>query len=289
MPDLGSSSYFRDVIIRNVKWAKNISTDIISASLSLDIGQVSELTIEVDDPKWATFKASHLPLGAHVSYHDFRFNVARYELTAGGGEGGFTIVARPRVVRNLKNRKGKLVMNNVSPSRFVALETRAAGGKAICQPSNVRQQVVRDVQVPGQEGNADTSSWSTFQRLANELGFIVYESAGIIYFGKPTWLVKRNPVHKVSWTFGADDPPSRAVSIPTGYRSLDDMGRATVDVTVPIERANEFRVGHSIRLTGVPRFSDERFIINTIDYPLVQDGGDVAINATTPFNPEKEK
>ena len=261
------------------------SANVRSADMSMSTTQTIEMSIEVDDPGWAYFNKWNLQLDTRVNYQDLALTIASIETNEGDGQGGFTIRARPHYVRRLKRRRGTMVLKKVSPSDFVASECRAIGAKYVVQPSSKRSSVARDTPPKGTKSGDDYSSWSTFTRLASEVGFLCFEVGGTVYFGRPSWFAKRMPKIKVRW--GGHDDKIDAVKIPVCSRSLDDDGRATINVEVPAERSREFRPGYLLSLSGVPRFSGTYFITN-VDFPLAGLEGTVTITAETIHDPKPQ-
>lgn len=278
-----SVEIFKSVKIVNAKWSRDMSASIINARLTMSIQEITELTIEFDDPGFKVLSDSKLPLGAEVIYGKHRLVISDIETGEGGGEGGFTIRCRPRVVHRLKNRKGKMVLRNLSPSEFIKRETEAAGGTAVVQSSARRNNIARDVPESGNEGTKNNSSWTTFNRLANELGYAVFEVGGTIFFGKPTWLMKKNPRVAAHWLGRKAKESQRVTKFPECIRSLDEDGRAEIRISVTTERAHLFYPGYKLSLSGVPRFGGN-YLITEVEYPL--DGSDdPSITAQTPKDP----
>jgi hypothetical protein len=270
-----------DIIIKNASWSAQVGDDAMSADVSMDTEQVTELTINIDDPNFSILNKSNIPLGAQVIFRDLKLSVASVEVNDGGGEGGMTIKARPDIVRRLKNQRGSRSMHNVSPSAFVAAEVHAASGTYLTEPSAKRATIARDVTPKGQQDDVTLNSWSTIQRLAGEIGFIAFEMGGVIYFGKPSWFLQHMPKVTVDFSKKSDDLGT--IGFPTCNRSLDNEGRASIDLDVPLERANSFRPGYGLVLKGIPRFSATYFI-KSVSFPVVGDGT-VHISAETPHDP----
>lgn len=278
------------IVLRNGKWSDNVSTDTISAKVEMTTDEVTQLTIAIDDPGLKILSKSHLPLGAPMTYQKLKLSIASIEV--GGDESEtLTVVARPRVVRALKKRRGKMVMKGLSPSEFVRIETEKAGGEAVCQSTSSRTSIARDVRPKGEDSGDQYSSWSTFQRLAGEVGFIVFEYGGKIYFGEPTWLIKRHTAQVVRWD---SDPADRdegktyATAIPNCRKSEDDEGRSTVTLSVDRKRAHLFRPGLGVRLEGVPGFN-KTFLISAVAYDIASAETDVEITAVTPHDPTPQE
>lgn len=287
MATFTTADLFNRVIIRNAQWSANVTRDVTDASVVMEVDRVTQLDISIDDPGFSFLRESNIPLGAPVEFEGLRLAMSSIETVEGGGEGGIRLQARPMVVHKLKKRRGTMVTSNLSPSQWVSREVEAVGGKAVVQASNKKSQIARDVPPKGKPPSDEFSSWSTIKRLADEVGYVAYESNGVVYFGKPTWLVKRNPVHRVLW---GSDPGDRgsvryATTIPQCRRSIDDNdGRATVRVTVDPERARDFRPGDVLRLEGVPRFKGDYFITE-VSFDIAQ-SDQVTVSAETPHDPD---
>lgn len=190
------------------------------------------------------------------------------------------VSARSLGWRRLKQAKGALVRRNLSPTEFAALEAKAAGLRFVGEASARRRQIAR------QTGDQAETSWDTIQRLAQEIGFIAFEAAGILYFGRPTWLVSRSGARRWSVTWSPD--PAQVspglVGVPECRRSEDDAS-AAAEVTVDLvaEDADQIRPGDVLALAGVPTFSAS-YLVTSVRIPL-DDTRPVVVSAQTPVNP----
>lgn len=275
------------------EWGFNLASNVRSATAELSIEQISQVTFEVDDPDYKILSRSRLPLGADIGVMDEQLSIAAIETNAGDGEGGFSIVCRPRLVRKLKERKGASVERNLSPSDYIRQETAAVGGRSRVQPSAKRSQIARDVKQKGDPDSEENSAWTTFQRLADELGYVVYESGGMVYFGQPTWLLANNGRLNAYWAADEDDRGQRHLTAyPIIRESIDNIGildgliQATFEV--PLEQAHWFRPGRGVNLHGMPRYS-RPYLITTVTFPLAGSGSEVVVEAQTPKNPLPQK
>lgn len=277
-------SSYKGIKVNGGTWNADISESITSAEMSLSTSQVNQLTIACDDPDYSFINRHRIPMNTWVSYENLKFSVASLETNAGGGEGGFVITCRPRAIRKLKERKGKKTMKNVSPSGFVKEECRLAGIPCTVQPSARRKSVSRDVTEKGQQGSVEeNNTWTTFNRLAEELGFICYELEGRIYFGQPTWFAQTAYVTRVE---GYKTTRGYAVTqIPTCVRSQDNNNKVTISFTVPIERQADFRPGRIVDFHGVPGFTGKYFI-TSVTFDLAGGINEIDVDAETPSNPD---
>lgn len=263
-------------------WSADISESIISADISLSVSQVNQLTIVCDDPNFAFISKYRIPMETWVEYDKLKFSVASIEMNAGGGEGGFVLTTRPRAIRSLKKITGKKSMKNASPSMFVIEECRQAKVKCVVQPSARQSSISRDVTEKGQQGSEEeNNSWSTFNRLAEEIGFICFELEDVIYFGQPTWFAQQA---KIVRAWYKDDTGYGVNDIPVCTRSMDNHNRAVVNFTVPFERQGDFRPGRIVDFRGVPGFAGKYFITE-VSFDLAGGSNEVDVTAETPSNP----
>ena len=281
------------VNLRAGEWGFNLANSVEGATAELTMEQVSQVTFSVDDPDFQILRRSKLPLGADIGVMGERLSIAAIETGAGGGEGGFDIICRPRLVRKLKERKGAAVVSNISPSDYVRRETEAVGGRAHVQSSAKRGQIARDVKQKGDPESEENSAWTTFNRLANELGYVVYESSGTIHFGQPTWLMANNTRLNAYWTSNENRRGRRHLTdFPVIRESVDNFGildgliQATLQI--PLEQAQYFRPGRGVSLHGMPRYS-RTYLITSVSYPLAGGGTEVTVEAQTPKNPLPQK
>lgn len=277
------------VMFFGAKIKRDVRKFMIDSTLDSSIDQVTQIDITFLDPGLEKMASGLYKPKIPVAYEDYRLEVAAVNIDEQSTKEKVTVSCRPRIVRKLKNRRGKKVMRNTSPSDFVKAECKAVGAKFVVQPSAKRRQIARDVKAAGEsqreERSTDTvpSSWTTFQRLADDIGYIVFESAGIIYFGKPSWLLKqgKSKAIPVNWMTG---PEKYLVNkVPVCDKSTD-YAATTVRVNVPIKRAREFRVGRIAKLKGVPGFNGF-YLVESLNYSLLG-GTDIEVGLTSPIDPE---
>lgn len=272
---------FSGIKITGGKWRADVSNAITSADMSLSISQVNQLTIACDDPGFEFINKYRIPMDTWITYDSLKFSVASIELNEGGGEGGFVLTARPRAIRTLKRRTGKKTMKNVSPSTFVKEECRLAKIKCVVQPSAKRSSVSRDVTEKGQQNSEEeNNTWTTFNRLAEELGFVCFELEDCIYFGQPTWFAQNARMVRA----GYRDGEYSTTDIPNCTRSQDNHNRAVVTFSVPIERQADFRPGRVLDFRGMPGFTG-RYFITEVGFDLAGGTNEVSVTAETPANP----
>lgn len=269
------------VKLTSKKHISQLEKHLISMDISRTMGQVSELSVIVDDPNYALLRTIGEPLGAAVATMGLNYIVDSFDMDAGGGQGGMTLNCRPKSVRDLKNRRGALVMNRVSPTTFVQREVQAVGGRFVGQPSAVRSRVARDV-----ESNTDDekpSSWTTIRRLSEELGYSYYEDGNVFYFGKPTWLV--NNIGRIRINYNDPVRSNRPTTLPKMSASLDEPDGAEYSLSMGIEHAIDMKPGMRVDLTGFPT-RNTAYLLSSIDHPIYGSSGDVSMTLKKPVDPE---
>ena len=284
---LDNTPSLSNVVIQSSKMRSNIRDAVTSATVDLSVDQVSQLTFELLDPGFTILKSGVFAMGNSVSYGDLKFNVAGVDVDSESGNEKVTIKCRPRVVNLLKKRVGTKVLKSASPSDFVRAECKAVGAKYLIQPSGKRKQVARDKVKSGEKYEADDkpSSWTTFRRLADELGFVVFECSGVIYFGKPTWLLSKSKASPMLVTWKGKYSRYEAEKVPNCSKSVDNR-ETTVSVILPLERTKEARVGRTLQLSGVPYFNGY-YLIDSVDFDLAGETNRLQVKASTAIDPEK--
>lgn len=282
------------VIVRGSQLRLEVQEAVSDASLSWATDQVTELSLTVADPEFAIWRTGQFARDTLVVYRDppakdVRLRITAVDLDGGSaGTGGFVVKARSEAAWKLKRRQGPLVMPKASPTQFVEAEAKACGLKVVAQPSATRVQVARDVPAEGEgsRGSQRPSSWTTIQRLAGELGYLVFEFGDTIYFGKPSWLMARpgEPVTvSVPFSRGVAEQYA-AISIPQISVSEDAEEPVTVQgVELHRSRASEVRPGKVLHLRGLHPFI-VKYLITSLELPLLGTGN-VTFSASTPIDP----
>lgn len=274
------------VIFFGRKFRSDERDALINATIDMSIDQVSQVEFKFSDPGW-----QHLAQGIYqpdipVTYEDLLLDVATVETGSEEGSEVLDVKCRPRIVRQLKKRKGIKVIKDASPTEFIKSECKELGIKVIAQDSAKRKQVSRDVK--REKGDYEPpSSWTTFKRLADEIGFSMFEAANVLYFGKPKWLMERQTDELVvGWRTG--EPHTQALLVPECDRNEDDEeNMVNVKVRVQSNYGRTFRPGMVMRLKGMPTFNG-RYLVKSVTFSLLIDDY-VDIEAGTPVNPGQGK
>lgn len=276
-----------NVYLRGGGLSKQLAEAVTSASFSASLTDISQVDITFTDPGWALLKSGIFSINASVDIESYQMEIASISTGSDADEvENVNIKCRSRVIRKLKNRRGARVMRNVSPSEFVISECKAVGAKYRVQGSSKRKQVARDVPKDGQqEVSNPPSSWTTFKRLADEVGFVMFETAGVIYFGKPSWLISEGGS---AWQYfryksGKDDN-GRVYSVPEADRSEDSTAES-VKFTVHTNSLDWVKVGGRFNLSGVPTF-ETNYLVSSVSIDMTDPRNLVDVTGVLASNPD---
>lgn len=276
------------LIARGGKLEANVAERVTSGGIELTTAEASQMTLTLVDDSDLNVLGSRLfdpgtpdKAGSRLDFAGLRFEVRAVDIAPRGDDHVLTVTARPLGIGRLKRARGAKVRKNLSPTAWVRAEAKAAGLNFVGQPSAKRKSIARKGSA---DGEAAESSWDVITRLAGECGFIVFEADGVLYFGKPTWLVKQLETFRVVWKGEATGNVLDA--LPVCRRTGDDAKRlATVNALLRGEAAEALTPGLALDLAGVPTFEDT-YLIDRIYLPFAE-GAAVEVDAVTPIDPEK--
>lgn len=291
------ASKLQALIVRGNRLSARVQDAVTSASLSWSTTEITQLSLTVADPGFELWREAVFAKGSTMIFRqaglpDLTLRIASLTVDGGpAGTGGFQVMARSNGVHKLKQRRGPKLMKNVSPTDFVRSECRAVGLKFVGQPSAKRGQVRRDLPQKGQasQGAAKPSSWTTFQRLASELGFYCFEFADTVYFGKPTWLINRSKDNATQVALPLPGAPEvwMAQSIPSINESEDaEVAVEVSGIQLHLSRYKDCRPGRALRLRGLPPYNDH-YLTTSMNVNLLGVGS-IDLSASTSVNPKPQ-
>lgn len=290
---------------------------ILSGTVELTAAEISEISVALNDDENLSFIGSgQIGLGSLAQLGEVALVVAEYETAQGPATPQMRLKIRSRGGQAMKLNRGPLDIFTGSPTEFMAARAAANGLAFVGQGSARRPQIARTY-VPGVPDQQE-SDWDVGKRLAGEVGYWMFESAGTLYFGRPTWLVNHLVTVKVGWNLGWDDEAFDAEEMPNCKRGFDAMvtiaaappvgfvatnqgdqevsalgtGRmfgqsvrqSAISFKLPRWRGERVRAGMKAVLAGVPGFAGA-YIITKVTWPL--DGGleMVSVDALEPLDP----
>lgn len=307
-----------------------------SMRFDLSSEAVTELTVTYDDPDlWASYvEAEATGVGRLATWHDLVFEVdERNEQGTGNGmtleltlrsAHGLAMAdleAYPRENASPTTYVEDLVAGANGPTQAVGAAIVAAGPTArtlfVGQGTATRTSVgptddaAAAAVAAGTSGteSVDTTSTPTTppsylevtETLAEQEGFLAFETAGVFFFGKPSWIVDKTPNVRVGWrgSFAGNprldslEPPSirywrvaeKDAATNAYYGTEDPIGRnrATVTCKLPPERGRRVRPG--FRLTYATPLRDVTFLVTEVSWDTGTDDG-VSVTAELPADPK---
>jgi cell wall-associated NlpC family hydrolase len=310
-----------------------ITPRVTRVNVSLSTQLQSQVTIDIEDPDFRLLGSGIFQGQPHVNYKGLRLELAGVS-TITRGRGAVSLKARSSLVQQLKRRRGPLTIIGDERS-FIGYECAQVKLPFVTVPLKdtdfigpaLTKRVSRDWQPYTQQStitDADEipSSWTTFKRLADQRGWLLFEANNVLYFAPPSWLftqssmvrVRYAPTDKlrdIKWKATRSDERTRAVVVDENggqyWRTLvatgdfdpgivdvlevpvfdhsSDRIETTVSFKIAVKDVLHFLPGKVIDFHGVPYF-DGLYLCMGVDYDLT--GPDATITAQTPVDPQPQ-
>lgn len=317
---------YADVIIRNHR-VLDIAKRVTKMHLSLSASEQSQLTIEVEDPDFRLLGSRLFHGQPAVSFQGLRLEIAGVA-TIARGRGALSLACRSAKVQALKRRRGPLTVLGDDRS-FMAYECQKVGLPFVANEGDFGPfsagRVSRDWQ-PYQQVTIDSadeipSSWTTFKRLAQQRGWMLFEASNVLYYAPPSWLFENASIVRVRYAgnrkqLATKAPKSHTTTygvvldsngaqywkslVSTGdvdagviyvleqptFNHSSDRVETTVSFKVATGHEDHFFPGKVVDVSGVPGFAG-LYLIQTVDYDL--DGNDITVTAQTPVDPQPQQ
>lgn len=314
-------SRYEGVLMRGARVVAAIQDHVSGMTMDLTSDQLSQLTINVIDPGFEILGSGVFAGAPTLAYQGVNFILADVQTRSNGDIEALTIVARSYAADKLKRQRGPFVMNHpgTSAAGYVKAECSRANVPVIVQETLAVPQVSRDVAPYVQPTTLTApdeipSAWTTIKRLAQEYGYLCFESGGIVYFCSSSYLFERARICRVHYgelprkatplstrqaqgvvadpatgkqtleTITArgtsDDVVIRTITVPECEYSRDSY-ETTVRVTLPIQAEGHVLPGYVMELTGVPYFSG-LYLVKNVSYSL--DAATLSVTAGTPID-----
>lgn len=271
------------LLVRGAQLGADVAEAVTAASLDLTTSEVSELSLSIADPGLKLLAArlftagTPTQAGSRITYGPLSLEVRSVEVNSGPS---LTILARDAGAYRLKRTRGVLVRRGLSPTQAAQLDARAAGLGFVGEPSPKRPTVAR---------TKDESAYDSAARWAEELGYSFFISAGVVYFARPSFLVRRPAKLVLRWNADPAKADPLIRDIPACKRSGDDAnGKASsFDVDLLGALGDKALPGMAATLSGVPTF-DGAYMVDRVGITL-DATSPTAVSASTPINPDPQK
>jgi hypothetical protein len=280
---LNDDGSIRSIVVRGANLSSELVERLNSADLDYTSDGASQLTLKFrensnfDLIRNGSFAVGGTErLGSSVDLTDQKFEVASVALDSGDTGVTLTIQARSQGIMHLQRRYQAAAQNNVSPTAWARQLATSKGLRFVGQDSAVLPVV--------SQNTSEASPWVALQRIAGDLGFIVFEAAGTVYFGQPTWILDQSNERPYRWEGETTTGP--LLALPSFRRTGDtsNAAYATVSFTVMATEAENLLPGMRVDLSGVPTF-EGKYMVTKVGFSLGP--AEVAtISAEIPVNPE---
>lgn len=283
-----------DVRLEGASSSVNLGDAVLGGRVELTSQEASEVTLELVNTGrrlWGMGRGI-VATGARFDWSGLgEFRVAVVDAGDNGGVDTVTIAARPEAIHALKQPTmdaGVLSGKDISPTEWLQRRLRlAAPGRALRFMGQGSPRRTDIAPVEQGDGTLETA-WQVAQRLAKELGYWLFEAAGVLYFGQPKWLAGLGTELKVALVAGAwGDARLDPVGRPAVRKSLDSEEGATLEVQLPRWRGEQARPGMRIAskgLYGVP----QRWLVTRVSWPVDGGSAPVTVEAAEPVNPKPQ-
>jgi hypothetical protein len=256
-------------------------------TLTSSVDEVTKLSLTLSDPGWKVTRSGLFAKQATVDTGDVPLEVSVVEPGPVGGVEGLTVVCRARGAQLLKRTRGALVRRDISPTEWLQIDATAAGLALVAERTARRTQISR----VAEQGQEPDTAWETDQRLADELGFWLFEDGRRLFFARPSWLLARPDatVWRVAWApQGAPSGVAVPMTVPELRSSDDADALATATLELPHRQGEQLRPGHVIDLSGVPAPFARRYLVTSVTVP--HDGhSPIEVTGTVPIDPEPQE
>lgn len=272
-----------------------IADRIVGGQVDLTSEEASEVSVQLYNEALALVGGSGrspVAIGQQLSWHGLSFASVASELRQGGGAVEYVdLTLRSWGVQELKDaaleeagiRRVDAYVKNMSPTEYAEQQARRVGLRFHGQ-GTARRTDIAPTQLSGEKAGRVETIWEVLRRLAGDEGCLVFESAGILHFAKPSWLADHSVVFKVGWRNGWADPRLDANECPRIRQSLNDKDGATIEVTVPRWRGEQIRPGMRLDLAGVAGVPD-RYLVSRVGWSLNDPTSPVTIEGREPIDP----
>jgi hypothetical protein len=250
----------------------------MTGELTVSMSEVTTLSLVVADPELAVLEAGIFRKGVPMSYGRLDLVVTTRTIEdSTGGVPTLTVEAMDAGAQKARHARGELVRRDVSPSTYVAIGAREAGLRSVVQPTPTRRHITRKGASKGQPAEDEYSVW---QRLADDLGFVCFVVAGVVYFAQPTWLHKHLPAVDVDWRHD-----KRVLGLPRATESVNDPSQpVSIELAVTDDFAETLVPGVGAHVLGLPTFV-ATYLVTETRVPM-DDSQSCSVSAATPVNPE---
>lgn len=273
---------------------------VIGGSIDLSTSEVSEVSLTLLDVDFAVSRRYRLDIDSVLHCLNLPFRVVT--LGCGSHPAGETVTLKAHPAGAVTMRIGSPnALSNISPTDYMKAQATAAGLKFWGRPSGKRASVGPATITDSQSQSRPETAWEVGQRLADELGYYAFETAGTYYFAPSDYImsnttrvqlvpprVKAYPTSNVGQPYPALEVPTVAATPSKTLTPLQKkIGRTSiiscdVSVSARIERSagEALRPAMAAWLPGaLPKFAKDGQMITRVSWDLADPNAPVRVEA----------
>lgn len=259
---------------------------VLGGTVDLTADEVSEINLELYNGTRTFLAGGRTALSARLELGPFDYRISAEQLNPTDYGSTVTLACRPRGVQGLRHPSivagvtNAPSLNNISPTEYVERVARGQRLRILGEGSARRATIA-----PTKKGDRLETAWEVFLRLAEEEGYICFEAADVIHFGRPTWLLDRGTEVKVGWGNAWGSAELDAIGEPEFRRTEDGWRDAGITVSIPRHRGELIRPGMRMLTKGVYGLGASVWLITRVSWPF--DGGlePVSVDGIIPQDP----
>ncbi len=162
----------------------NIAEWVTGFDVNLTLDQESQFSITVLDRGLRMLRSNYFQARQSLNYLGMKYEISVIEVSQGSGGPEVRLDCRPEAIQALKRWKTGEVVNAGSASGYVAQKARDVGLATFVQTAPQRSNVSQ-----ASSTNSDESVWDVMRRLANDVGFVLFETDNRLYFASEPFLL----------------------------------------------------------------------------------------------------
>ena len=167
---------------------ETFSEYITSASVSWSMDGVSEVMLEIFDPRATMFRSNYFQVRRDLSIGDGDknlFEIASVEVNQADGDGAtIRLECRRKPVQRMKRDRDTASIKGITGTDYAALAAEKYGLNFVGESTKTKRAVQKAT-----GADADERVWGVITRLAGESQFSAFESDGTLYFASQAWLL----------------------------------------------------------------------------------------------------
>ena len=263
------------LLISGKRMAGGVEKALGDVTVSFGLQQAAQMTLSITDLTGVMTRSELASTGTIISADNGRWQVGGMQVTnLGASTTSWTVRARSALARRLRKQQAK-ELTRVRAVDWIERTVKAAGGGAICQPSQRRTSL---------DPADDETVMDVIDALAQDLGWSWAEYGGRIVFMDPHWVWSEQPKSIPMWavTWGSS-PATDALSLDTDLDDDDSAALGTGNLTLPHGYGRRLRPLHIVDLgKGLAGKRAGAWCVTNVDFVLNRPESPVSVQIARP-------